>query len=106
MDTLDRAADIVLVDSPPVLPVSDAMVIAGLVDATLLVAFSGESSRRALHRSYQLLRQVDANIVGSILNNVKAETGYGYGYYRTHSPSANGSSNGDGSSRRRRDATL
>lgn len=83
IETLGRGADILLFDSPPVLPVSDAMVIAGLVDATLLVACANLSSRRAVHRACELLRQVDAPLVGLILNNAESETSrYGYGGYR------------------------
>ena len=83
IETLGRGADILLFDSPPVLPVSDAMVIAGLVDATLLVACANLSSRRAVHRACELLRQVDAPLVGLVLNNAESETSrYGYGGYR------------------------
>jgi capsular exopolysaccharide synthesis family protein len=82
---LEQVSDVVLIDSPPVLPVSDALVIGGLVDATLLVAYAGASSRRALHRAYELLRQVNAPVVGLVLNNAESETSrYGYGQYRHH----------------------
>ncbi len=100
VNNLSEIVDIVLFDSPPVLPVSDALVIAGLTDATLLVASAGESSKRGLHRSYQLLRQVNARVVGMVLNNADAQPAeYGYGYYRSADvpdlqPPKNGSANG------------
>ena len=46
LDQLKQSADIVLVDSPPLLPVSDGIVLANLVDATIVVAKAGSSSRR------------------------------------------------------------
>ncbi|MGH8986450.1 MAG: polysaccharide biosynthesis tyrosine autokinase, partial [Acidimicrobiia bacterium] len=55
--TLGSNCDLVLVDSPPVLPVSDALVLAGLADATLLVASAGQTTRSALSRAIELLRQ-------------------------------------------------
>jgi polysaccharide biosynthesis transport protein len=99
--SLGQVADMVLFDSPPVLPVSDALVIAGMVDATLVVASAGESSRRALHRAYQLLRQVDARVVGMVLNNaeIESENSYGYGYYHHSEPDAK-NGNGKGTDRR------
>jgi succinoglycan biosynthesis transport protein ExoP len=75
------SADIVLVDSPPVLPVTDAAVLSHWVDATVLVVSVGQTSRRELKRSIEQLRQVDATIVGIVLNGVPSTEGrYGYGY--------------------------
>lgn len=78
---LANSADLVLVDSPPVLPVTDGLVLAGLVDATILVASSQVTSRKAAHRAVELLQQVGAPVVGAVLNNVRDNSdGYGYGY--------------------------
>jgi polysaccharide biosynthesis transport protein len=86
---------LVLVDSPPVLAVGDALIVSGLVDATLLVASEGSSSRRALQRTVQMLRQVNAPLLGTVLNNAEmANRDYGYGYaakYDATSTDANGS---------------
>jgi capsular exopolysaccharide synthesis family protein len=93
--------DMVLLDSPPVLPVTDAAILSTRADATLLVATAGKTTRRAVSRAVELLRQVEAPLVGSVLNRVKDQPGYGYGYgygyYRyygpsSRSPSSNGSS--------------
>ncbi|MGI9034194.1 MAG: polysaccharide biosynthesis tyrosine autokinase [Acidimicrobiales bacterium] len=75
---LQAEADIVLVDSPPVLPVTDALVISGRVDATLLVAVAGATTRKDAARAVELLQQVDAPLVGSILNGVTSDDAYGY----------------------------
>lgn len=104
--SIEKSADLVLIDSPPVLPVSDALIVSGMVDATLLVASVKSSSRRELHRAIEILRQLDAPLIGTVLNNLElAETdaadgyGYGYGYLKS---SASSGPNGDGFSRRQR----
>lgn len=80
LSILQAEADIVLVDSPPVLPVTDAAVISSWVDTTLLVATSGVTTRRELHRTHESLRQVNAPLIGTVLNGVTGEGGYGYAY--------------------------
>ena len=71
--------DLVLLDSPPVLPVADAMVLSGLVDATLLVARAGMTTRSGAHRAVELLHQVGAPLVGTVLSAVAAGASYGDG---------------------------
>jgi capsular exopolysaccharide synthesis family protein len=81
MISLADVADIVLVDSPPILPVTDALVISGLVDATILVASAQTSSRRAVRRASLLLEQVGAPLAGTVLNAAKvAPSTYSYGH--------------------------
>ncbi|MDQ1364285.1 MAG: tyrosine-protein kinase [Acidimicrobiaceae bacterium] len=70
--------DIVLVDSPPVLPVTDASVLAGRVDGVLLVARTGVTKKRALARSVELLQQVGAPVLGLVINGAEDEVRYGY----------------------------
>jgi len=83
LTSLQQNADVVLVDAPPVLPVTDAMVLSGRVDATVLVALAGVTTRQEVTRAVELLTQVGAPVVGTVLNGV-AETGeYGYDYYRS-----------------------
>ncbi len=78
-------ADVVLIDCPPVLPVTDAAVLSGRVDATLLVATAGSTTRKELQRAHELLTQVEAPIIGTVLNGVSGENGYGYSYSYTYS---------------------
>ncbi|MDQ3679161.1 MAG: polysaccharide biosynthesis tyrosine autokinase [Actinomycetota bacterium] len=84
---LQADADILLVDSPPVLPVTDAAVISSRVDATLLVATAGVTTRRELHRTHEALRQVDAPLIGTVLNGITGESAYGYQYSYTYAES-------------------
>lgn len=80
LTALQANSDVVLIDSPPVLPVTDAAVLAARVDATLLVCTAGSTTRKEATRSVELLRQVDAPIVGTVLNGVGADAEYGYAY--------------------------
>jgi len=77
---LRGAYDAVILDCPPLLPVSDALIIASYSDATLLVVSEGETSRRSLGRALELLRQINAPLRGTILNGSAGADGYGYGY--------------------------
>jgi non-specific protein-tyrosine kinase len=87
LTSLQAEADIVLIDSPPVLPVTDALVISGRVDVTILVCVSGATTRKDAARAVELLDQVDAPLVGTVLNGVSPANTYGYGgqYYRYQS---------------------
>jgi succinoglycan biosynthesis transport protein ExoP len=73
-------ADLVLLDTPPVLPVTDAAVLSARADAVLLVLAAGRTTTRQLTRSLELLSQVGAPTVGTVLNGVSRDTAYGYGY--------------------------
>ena len=83
---LAQQADMVLVDSPPVLAVADVAVLAQVVDGVLLVLEAGHTSRAAAKQAVESLRQVGANLVGVVLNGVSTDKGsyyhYHYQYYR------------------------
>jgi polysaccharide biosynthesis transport protein len=73
--------DLVLIDSPPVLPVTDAVVLAKDADATVLIVAAGRTSRGDLQRASEKLAQVNAHVVGLVLNETTRQGGgYGYGY--------------------------
>jgi capsular exopolysaccharide synthesis family protein len=78
IERLRDAADIVLFDTPPVVVVTDAVVLATKVDGVLLVFQAGRTSRERARRARQILEKVKANIVGVVLNNAEVEQGYGY----------------------------
>jgi len=75
---LRAEADIVLFDTPPVIAVTDAAVLATKLDGVLLVFQAGKTSRERARQARQLLEKVKANIVGVVLNNAEVEQGYGY----------------------------
>jgi polysaccharide biosynthesis transport protein len=79
VDELRREYDFVVVDSPPVLAIVDAVVLARYVDAVLVVIDAGRSRRRGVRRALQTLRAVEAPVLGLVFNRSKVrETAYGY----------------------------
>lgn len=68
LDGLRDQADIVLIDSPPIIEVADALSVAALADGVLLVAAGNQTPRSSVREARRLLDQVDANVVGAILN--------------------------------------
>jgi capsular exopolysaccharide synthesis family protein len=77
---LSEHFDLVLVDSPPVLPVTDAAILSQYADATLMLAAAGQTRRADLHRAAEKLDQVGTKILGIVLNKVTKQTGREYGY--------------------------
>ena len=75
--------DVVIVDTPPVLSVTDAAALARSVDGVVLVARPGATKMRAFKQSVDELRGVNANILGVVLNDV-APASRRYGYYYSH----------------------
>jgi capsular exopolysaccharide synthesis family protein len=82
---LERRADMVIVDCPPVLPVTDAVLIATSMDATLLVVSSGTTTGKDLSGALEVLGQVDAPVVGVVLNALETNAGYRYRYRYSYS---------------------
>jgi capsular exopolysaccharide synthesis family protein len=75
-----EAGDLVIIDTPPVLPVADALVVSDVVDACILVVTVGSTTRKEVQRSAELLQQVEAPLIGVVMNGGAIERGYGYGY--------------------------
>ena len=74
--------DYVLIDTPPVLPVTDSLVLGRMVDGLILVIDSGEIKVEMARDVKNQLVHAGANILGVVLNKVRSEHhGYGYGYY-------------------------
>jgi succinoglycan biosynthesis transport protein ExoP len=94
--TLRQHFDLVLIDSPPVVPVTDAVILSKDADATLLIVAAGQTKHAHLKRAAEKLRQVDAPIVGVVLNETTRQAGssygsaygYGYGSYSSYAPDA------------------
>jgi non-specific protein-tyrosine kinase len=80
---LTQQADVVLIDSPPVLPVADATALAQRVDGVLLVVEAGKTRREAARHAVERLRQVGANLVGVVLIAVPTHKG-SYYYHETY----------------------
>ncbi len=97
---LAHESDVLIMDGPPVLPVSDAVTMSSYVDGVLLVVKAGATKTGELTEALRSLRQVDAVVVGIVLVGVKTSAGYyGYGYKataerRATAPKAPSSNNG------------
>jgi len=76
--------DRVIVDTAPVLPVSDTLLLADKVQTVVLVVQSCKTSRKAVARSLQLLKNANAPIAGLVLNMLpnRLINGYYYSYYQ------------------------
>jgi succinoglycan biosynthesis transport protein ExoP len=73
--------DHVVVDTPPVLSVTDASLLSASVNTVLLVIRSGSTTKVALRRSRDLLLQVNARLMGVVVNAVDLKWSGYYGYY-------------------------
>jgi non-specific protein-tyrosine kinase len=68
----------VLFDTPPVIAVTDAAVLATRLDGVLLVLQAGKTRRDRAREARRQLEKVKANIIGVVLNNARMEASYGY----------------------------
>ena len=82
---LVQAADIVLFDSPPVLAVTDAVVLARHVDGVLLVVDAGHTREQALAQAAGELQKSGVNLLGVALNRLDTRRGGYYYYYYYYS---------------------
>jgi polysaccharide biosynthesis transport protein len=82
IDVLGQTYDVVVIDCPPVLPVTDSLVVARMADTTLLVTSANRTSKRSLSRAVELLHQVDAPLVGTVLNSLSPDETFGGEPYR------------------------
>ncbi len=75
--------DYILFDSPPISMLTDSIILARVVDGTIIVIESGKTSKRMLLRIYQLLTETKTKVVGMLLNRISVLTG-SYYYYSSY----------------------
>ncbi|MGZ8189874.1 MAG: polysaccharide biosynthesis tyrosine autokinase [Methylococcaceae bacterium] len=81
LDSISKHYDHIIIDSPPILAVTDATIIGRMVSATLMVVKAGEHPIRELEQSVKRLSQAEVNIKGIVFNDLlESSTRYGYGY--------------------------
>ncbi|ARK32465.1 CpsD/CapB family tyrosine-protein kinase [Halalkalibacter krulwichiae] len=81
---LERAQemfDVIILDSPPVMAVTDAQILSSKCDGTVLVVSSGKTEREGVKKAKELLQKANAHILGAVLNNKEIEAGNYYYYY-------------------------
>jgi polysaccharide biosynthesis transport protein len=94
LETLAGKFDMIIVDSPPCLVVTDAAVLGTQLDGVVLVARSGQTRQYQLQKAVQRLRAVNANVIGVSLNGLRHTDAayyyqaYGDGYLQTSSSGA------------------
>ncbi len=81
---LKNRFDLVLIDSPPILGVSDASVLASEVDLTIIVIQHRKLPRNMLLRVKQAVENVGGNVLGVVLNNVDVRSDSQYQYYTSY----------------------
>lgn len=84
--------DMIIIDSPPVMAVTDAQILSTITDGVILVITSGQTEKAMAIKAKESLKKVNANIIGVVLNRLKEENGksYGYGYYYYYNEDKNG----------------
>ncbi|MDQ3983051.1 MAG: polysaccharide biosynthesis tyrosine autokinase [Actinomycetota bacterium] len=80
LQQLAHAADFVLLDGPPILALADAIVLAPLTDGVLYIADAQKTGRSAVDHARQQLDQVQASVIGCVLNNFNPSKAGGYQY--------------------------
>ncbi len=82
LEQLRLRYDYVIIDAPPLLPVTDAAVLTTLADGAILVARHGHTTREQLARAAENLAAVEGRLLGTVLNMIPAKAGaYEYAYY-------------------------
>ena len=81
IEKLKEQYDMIIIDSPPVLAVTDAQVLSQHTDGTILVTNVEDNSRDNVTQAKELLEKADANIIGVVLNNKKMDNKKDSYYY-------------------------
>lgn len=95
LDRLQRSFDIVVIDSPPVVPVADPAALAGRTGGVVLVVRAGKTDRRRVMQASQVIDRAGGRMLGVVLNDVRFDAApgsyeYYYGYLSDHARAAAG----------------
>ena len=79
--------DLIILDSPPIIAVTDSEILTSMVDGTLLVVSAENTEIELMERSVELIRRENTQFLGTVLNNFSYKSGYGsyYKYYYYYS---------------------
>ncbi|MBU2492766.1 MAG: polysaccharide biosynthesis tyrosine autokinase [Bacteroidetes bacterium] len=88
LEKLKKEFDYVIIDSPPVIAVTDSEILSRLVDASILVVSANSTEIDLMERGVELLKHEYGSFIGTVLNNFSYRSGYGsyykYYYYYSH----------------------
>jgi hypothetical protein len=82
--SLKEMADVILLDSSPILPVADTAALSNKVDALILVIQAEHTKQDVARQAVSNLQQVDAKLLGGVLNRVSSKRGTRYANVATH----------------------
>ncbi|MBZ0160743.1 MAG: polysaccharide biosynthesis tyrosine autokinase [bacterium] len=83
IELLSQRFDYIIIDSPPVFAVADALILSTVVKGVILVVQGGRTPREMVQRAFKNLLDLNAPVLGAVLNNVNIR-GNGYPYYYDH----------------------
>ena len=81
---LNRRFDILVMDTPPILPASDALLLAPQIDGVVLIVKAGQSNREMIKKAVEQIRTAQANLIGVVLNQVDVKKEGYYKYYHKY----------------------
>lgn len=90
LEELKSIYDIILIDSPPIIAVTDSEVLSKLVDASILVVSANTTEADLMTKAVELIKNENKAFIGTVLNNFSYKSGYGsyykYYYYYSRAP--------------------
>lgn len=81
---VEELYDVILFDTPPILAVTDAQILANLCEGSILVVASGKTETEKVAKSKELLASAKGKLLGAVLNNKKMDKSNYYYYYGTY----------------------
>ncbi|MBP1717168.1 MAG: putative Protein-tyrosine kinase [Deltaproteobacteria bacterium] len=84
IQALKENYDHILIDAPPVLGFADSVILCSLVDGTMIVVMGGKTPRETLHQAREILMQVNARILGVVINRVDIRRSHYSSYYHRY----------------------
>jgi capsular exopolysaccharide synthesis family protein len=80
IEALSEQYSFIIIDSPPIMGMPDSVFLSSIVDGTVLVVKSGQTQKTVLKETKRILRNINAKVLGVVLNGVR-ESDVKYGYY-------------------------
>ena len=81
LSNFEECFDMIIIDTPPLLAVTDAVIMATVSDGTLIITNAETNNKHHLVKAKEVLQKSDANILGVVLNNVEKSSKDDYYYY-------------------------
>src|SRR5690625_2699006 len=89
LEEMEQAVDLVIIDAPPIIAVTDAGILSRWSDGVLLVVSAGITPREIAKSAKEQLEQVGARILGDVVNRLSDDSSYYYYYYQDYYSNAN-----------------